>query len=75
MEFDFINYLLFYMKTKQLIEKKKNLTRNVCYSKYATRPILYTDTIKGIQVCRDDMWAVTTEELNKLDEIINSIKK
>jgi hypothetical protein len=32
------------------------------------RPILYTDTIKGNQCCRDDMWAVTTEELNRLAE-------
>lgn len=27
------------------------------------RPILYTDTINGQQVCRDDMWAVTTHGL------------
>lgn len=30
------------------------------------RPILYTDTIYGEQCRRDDMWAVTTEELNRL---------
>lgn len=30
------------------------------------RPILYTDTIDGEQCRRDDMWAVTTEELNRL---------
>lgn len=30
------------------------------------RPILYTDTIYGEQCRRDDMWAVTTEELNQL---------
>ena len=47
----------------------KIIKKDVCYSKYATRPILYTDTIKGVQVCRDDMWAVTTEELNNLQEL------
>ena len=30
------------------------------------RPILYTDTVSGEQCCRDDMWAVTTAELNAL---------
>jgi hypothetical protein len=36
-----------------------------------TRPLLYTDTIGGEQVLRDDMWALTTEELNAIDaEII-----
>lgn len=39
-----------------------------CNSKLATRPLLYTDTIKGEQVFRDDMWAVTTEELNQLED-------
>ena len=38
----------------------------ICESKYATRPILYTDTVRGIQTMRDDLWAVTTEELNIL---------
>lgn len=28
--------------------------------------ILYTDTIKGNQVCRDDLWAVNTDELNAI---------
>jgi cell division protein FtsB len=38
-----------------------------CISPLATRPILYTDTIKGgQQALRDDLWAVTTEELNEL---------
>lgn len=39
-----------------------------CKSYLATRPLLYTDSIKGQQICRDDMWAVTTEELNQLHE-------
>lgn len=41
------------------------------------RMILYTDTINGAQTCRDDLWAVSTEELAeasaKLQELINSI--
>lgn len=39
----------------------------VCHSKLSTRPLLYTDTIRGEQICRDDMWAVTTDELNELN--------
>jgi hypothetical protein len=31
-----------------------------------TRPILYTDSINGEQVCRDDLWALTTLELAEL---------
>lgn len=45
-----------------------------CKSCLATRPLLYTDSIKGQQVCRDDMWAVTTEELNKLHEELEALK-
>lgn len=48
-------------------KNKEKIKEGVCYSKYATRPILYTDAIGGRQVCRDDMWAVTTEELNSLE--------
>jgi len=29
-------------------------------------PILYTDSVQGVQVCRDDLWAVTTEEIHAL---------
>ena len=29
-------------------------------------PILYTDTINGKQTCRDDMWAVTTEQIKAI---------
>lgn len=37
-----------------------------CNSPLTTRPILYTDVVKALggQVLRDDLWAVTTEELN-----------
>lgn len=35
-------------------------------AKIPPRPLLYTDTVQGQQVCRDDMWAVTTEELNRM---------
>ncbi len=43
--------------------------RIVCRSPLATRPILYTDTLSGDQVCRDDLWAVTTEELNRMQDV------
>lgn len=46
-----------------------------CHSKLATRPILYTDTVKGRQVCRDDMWAVTTDELNAKEIEIAKLRK
>lgn len=39
-----------------------------CNSKYATRPVLYTDTVGGEQTLRDDLWAVSTQELNDLEE-------
>jgi hypothetical protein len=38
----------------------------VCVSPLATRPVLYTDTVGGVQTCRDDLWAITTDELNAL---------
>lgn len=41
---------------------------HICNSKLATRPILYTDSIKGEQTLRDDLWAVTTEELNNMEK-------
>ena len=34
------------------------------------RPLLYTDTIGGSQIGRDDMWVLTTEELNAIDSRI-----
>jgi hypothetical protein len=41
--------------------------KGVCISPLATRPVLYTDTINGgQQAMRDDLWAVTTAELNAL---------
>ena len=42
-----------------------------CNSDLATRAILYTDTINGEQVLRDDLWAVTTDELNDVESKIN----
>lgn len=50
-------------------EQTKTPRTDVCISELAMRPILYTDTVNGIQTCRDDMWAVTTEELNKLETV------
>lgn len=38
------------------------------------RPLLYTDTIDGKQVCRDDMWVLTTEELNAADAELTSLR-
>ncbi len=32
------------------------------------RPVLYTDTVGGEQTCRDDLWAVSTDDLNALRE-------
>lgn len=46
----------------------------LCKSELATRPLLYTDSIKGAQVCRDDMWAVTTEELNRQADRIRELE-
>jgi len=44
--------------------RRSDMTK--CSSVLATRPILYTDTVGNEQVCRDDLWAVTTDELNAL---------
>lgn len=40
--------------------------KSVCSHPLAIRPIFYTDSIGGKQVMRDDLWAVTTDELNGL---------
>lgn len=37
----------------------------ICEHELATRAIFYTDTVEGKQALRDDLWAVSTEELNK----------
>lgn len=42
------------------------IERDKCHSKYTKRMILYSDTLGGFQVGRDDLWAVSTEELNTL---------
>uniref|UniRef100_A0A6M3LRX1 Uncharacterized protein n=1 Tax=viral metagenome TaxID=1070528 RepID=A0A6M3LRX1_9ZZZZ len=57
------------LKENDTYNENKEENRGICYSEYATRPILYTDTINGTQVSRDDMWAVTTAELNKTREV------
>lgn len=38
------------------------------------RSLLYTDTICGEQIGRDDMWAITTEELNAKTERIHELE-
>lgn len=40
-------------------------TKTFCNSPLATRALLYSDTLGGKQISRDDMWAVTTAELNE----------
>jgi hypothetical protein len=49
-----------------MTDQSNDKREKVCRHPLAKRPILYTDSIKGEQVCRDDLWAVTTEELNAL---------
>ena len=38
----------------------------VAHEKLYSRPILYTDSVQGVQVCRDDLWAVTTNEIHSI---------
>jgi len=38
----------------------------VCISKLATRPLYYSTDEKNPAFCRDDMWAVSTSELNAI---------
>lgn len=53
----------------------KPAASTVCVSPFATRPILYTDTVRGKEVHRDDLWAVTTEELNALHQSLTAAEK
>lgn len=51
----------------QLAEARERIEQlTTCRSAYAKRPILYTDTVNGEQSMRDDLWAVSTAELNEL---------
>lgn len=36
-----------------------------------TMPILYTDSIKGQQTCRDDLWAITTEDIKAVRDALS----
>lgn len=46
-----------------------------CISPLAIRRVLYTDTINGgNQAMRDDLWAVSTDELNGLHNAIQQAK-
>jgi len=47
----------------------------MCQSDKATKSILYTDTIGGEQVCRDDMWAISTTTLNALTASEQRVKE
>lgn len=40
----------------------------ICKSELATRPVSYSDVVQGEQVARDDMWMVSTTELNQLHD-------
>jgi len=51
------------------------MTRDTCVSPLATRALLYRDTIKGEPVCRYDMWAVSTDELNALHREIIALRE
>lgn len=55
-------------------EGKAGHTATFCKSNLATRPILYTDTINGQQVLRDDLWAVSTDELNACAELLLNLR-
>lgn len=48
------------------------MSDKTCVSPLATRPVLYTDTLEGRQTCRDDLWAVTTDELNDLHRAVQN---
>jgi len=41
----------------------------------ALRAVLYTDTIAGNQVCRDDLWAVSTDELNAVHAELATLRE
>lgn len=50
-----------------MTEEQRPASRDgLCRHPLATRPIFYTDSIGGKQTFRDDLWAVTTTELNAL---------
>ena len=44
-------------------------------NKILMRPLLYTDTIEGKQVCRDDMWVLTTEELKSVGAVLEAARR
>jgi len=37
-------------------------------------PILYTDSIRGRQVCRDDLWAISTDQLIDLRQFVKPLQ-
>ena len=39
-----------------------------CRSRFATSPLLYSDTIEGKQSLRDDLWVLSTAVLNQLED-------
>lgn len=49
-------------------ERDEHRQGHVCNSPLARRPILYNDSVGGLEAHRDDLWAVTTKELNALEQ-------
>jgi hypothetical protein len=46
--------------------------KNRCESSFATRPIMYEVGARYQEIVgRDDLWAVSTEELNILQDVVN----
>ena len=46
--------------------------KNRCESSFATRPIMYEVGARYQEIIgRDDLWAVSTEELNILQDVVN----
>ena len=58
------------------VGEEGKLTRTkICESKLATRPLLYSDSLGGNQVLRDDLWAVSTEELNAVESEVVKLRE
>ena len=54
-------------RIKELEERNEEI-RTLRYAGPA-RPLLYTDTVLGREVCVDNLWAITTEELNRIAKL------
>ena len=52
----------------------KNKNTSCCDSDLAKRPIFYTDTVSDKQALRDDLWAVTTAELDAVESELKKLR-